>query len=92
VLRAIGRGHALVIANASYTDDGEPLRHPVADARALADQLRSGGFEADVAENLSKQDMRKAVGRFTVNIRRYVWSVPLLLSVWAAARALYPWM
>jgi len=37
---------ALLIANADYVDDEVALRHPITDARALADELRRGGFES----------------------------------------------
>jgi tetratricopeptide (TPR) repeat protein len=51
---------ALLIGNANYPDDETPLKHPIADARALADELRRNGFEAEVAENLTKEGMQRA--------------------------------
>jgi uncharacterized caspase-like protein len=60
---------ALVIGNSSYAD-GAPLRHPVGDARAVADQLRRSWFSVDFGENLSRQDMLKLVDRFAGRIRR----------------------
>jgi len=64
-----GPRYALVIGNARYAD-GEPLRQPVADARAVAAELRSSGFEVTVGENLSRRDMRRVVSRFSARIRR----------------------
>src|SRR5215204_4647392 len=54
---------ALLIGNANYPDADAPLKHPVQDARALADELRRNGFEVDVAENLTKEAMRSAIDR-----------------------------
>jgi ABC-type sugar transport system substrate-binding protein len=45
---------ALVIGNANYPDADAPLKQPVQDARALADELKRNGFEVDVAVNLTK--------------------------------------
>jgi hypothetical protein len=55
---------ALVIGNSAYPDADTPLRDPVNNARALADELRRHGFEVDAAENLSKDGMRAALERF----------------------------
>lgn len=52
---------ALLIANASYPDADVPLKQPVADARALAAELRRNGFEVEVAENLTKEGMQRAI-------------------------------
>ncbi len=51
---------ALVIGNADYADDATPLRHPLKDARALADELGRRGFDVDVGENLTKSGMERA--------------------------------
>ena len=59
---------ALVIGNAAYPDEATPLRHPVGDANAFADELRLHGFEVEVGENLTKQGMEKAIERFTAKI------------------------
>jgi tetratricopeptide (TPR) repeat protein len=59
---------ALVIGNANYPDADAPLRHPVTDARTLADELRRSGFEVDVQENLSKQGMQSAIDAFKAKI------------------------
>lgn len=54
---------ALLIGNADYPDADAPLRQPVPDARALADELRRNGFEAEVAENLTKEAMQHTFER-----------------------------
>ena len=54
---------ALVIGNSNYPDADAPLKQPVQDARALADELKRNGFEVDVAENLTKEAMRSAIDR-----------------------------
>jgi tetratricopeptide (TPR) repeat protein len=60
---------ALVVGNANYPDAESPLKQPVQDARALADELRRNGFEVDVAENLTKEGMRTALDRLYGKIR-----------------------
>src|SRR3954466_16187040 len=60
---------ALVIGNASYPDAETPLKDPVNNARALADELRRSGFEVDVGENLTKEAMRAAFDRFYGKIK-----------------------
>lgn len=56
-----GSRFALVIGNASYPDSDEPLRQPLHDAKAMADELRRYGFEVEVGENLTKETMRRAI-------------------------------
>jgi Caspase domain len=60
---------ALVIGNSDYPDANTPLRQPVKDAQALAEQLRRSGFDVDVHENLGKEEMTRAVESFTAKIR-----------------------
>src|SRR5215218_822717 len=60
---------ALLIANADYVDDEVALRHPITDARALADELRRGGFDVVVGTNLGKQAMQTAIADFTSRIK-----------------------
>ena len=62
---------ALIVGNANYPDADSPLKEPLKDARALADELRRDGigFDVDVAENLSKEGMRKAFDRFYGKIK-----------------------
>src|SRR5262245_29391161 len=55
---------ALVIGNAAYPDADAPLKEPVSNVRALADELKRHGFEVDTGENLSKEAMRAALERF----------------------------
>src|ERR1700704_3387371 len=60
---------ALVIGNGHYPDAAAPLDQPINDARALTATLRSSGFDVDVVEDASKDDMQRAVGRLTSKIR-----------------------
>src|ERR1700709_2358773 len=48
---------ALVIGNGHYPDANAPLAQPINDARALTAQLRRTGFDVDVVEDASKDDM-----------------------------------
>ena len=52
---------ALVIGNGHYPDAHAPLAQPINDARALTATLRQSGFDVDVVEDASKDDMRRAV-------------------------------
>src|SRR5947209_10269455 len=54
---------ALLIGNAAYPDAESPLKEPVSDAKAMAEELRRQGFEVDVGENLSKEAMQRALER-----------------------------
>src|SRR6201995_35137 len=54
---------ALVIGNGHYPDAGDPLTQPINDARALSGALRHDGFEVDVIEDASREDMTRAVER-----------------------------
>jgi uncharacterized caspase-like protein len=60
---------ALIIGNANYPDASQPLRHPVKDAQALAEQLRRNGFDVDMQENLGRDEMRRAFDDFKAKIR-----------------------
>lgn len=53
--------YALVIGNAKYPDSESPLKEPVNDMRAMADELKRAGFEVAVGENLSGDAMRRAI-------------------------------
>ncbi len=55
---------ALLIGNSTYQDSSSPLATTVGDARALADEFRRQNFEVDLKENLSADDMRRAVDAF----------------------------
>jgi uncharacterized caspase-like protein len=61
---------ALVIGNGHYPDAGEPLTQPINDARALTTALRRDGFDVDVVEDASKDDMARAIARLKSKIRR----------------------
>jgi tetratricopeptide (TPR) repeat protein len=61
---------ALLIGNARYPDSDAPLKHPVNDVRAVAQQLQHDGFDVDVGENLGKDGMRSALDRFYGKIKR----------------------
>ena len=60
---------ALLIGNAAYPDAEAPLKNPVNNVRALADELRQNGFEVDIGENLAKEAMRAAIDRFYGKIK-----------------------
>jgi uncharacterized caspase-like protein len=60
---------ALVIGNGHYPDANAPLTQPINDARALTVALRHNGFDVDVVEDASKDDMSRAVGRLKSKIR-----------------------
>ena len=54
---------ALVIGNGHYPDAGDPLVQPINDARALSHALRHDGFDVDMIEDASRDDMTRAVER-----------------------------
>ena len=60
---------ALVIGNGHYPDATAPLTQPINDARALTASLRRGGFDVDVVEDASRDDMVRAVARLKSRIR-----------------------
>jgi uncharacterized caspase-like protein len=60
---------ALVIGNGHYPDATDPLGQPINDARALTATLRRDGFDVDVVEDASKDDMTRAVARLKSRIR-----------------------
>jgi len=60
---------ALVIGNGHYPDAGAPLTQPINDARALTAALRRNGFDVDVVEDASRDDMDRAVDRLKAKIR-----------------------
>lgn len=53
---------ALVIGNSAYTT--APLKNPVNDARAIAQALQELGFEVEYEENLSQNEMKRAIRAF----------------------------
>src|SRR6478735_11730475 len=60
---------ALLIGNAAYPDAEAPLKDPVNNVRALAEELRQNGFDVDIGENLTKEAMRAAIDRFYGKIK-----------------------
>ena len=60
---------ALIIGNGHYPDANEPLTQPINDARALTGALRRDGFDVDVVEDASKDDMSRAIDRLKSKIR-----------------------
>ena len=60
---------ALVIGNGHYPDANAPLAQPINDARALTATLRKSGFDVDVVEDASKDDMRRAVARLQSKVK-----------------------
>ena len=60
---------ALVIGNGHYPDANAPLTQPINDARALTASLRHNGFDVDVVEDASRDDMNRAVDRLKSKIR-----------------------
>ena len=61
---------ALVIGNGHYPDAGQPLSQPINDARSLGHALRRDGFEVDVIEDATKDDMTRAIERLKGRIKR----------------------
>jgi uncharacterized caspase-like protein len=60
---------ALVIGNGHYPDANAPLTQPINDARAMSDALRHNGFDVDMLEDASKDDITRAVARLKTKIR-----------------------
>jgi hypothetical protein len=56
-----GKRFALVIGNAKYPDADSPLKEPIADMRAMADELIHSGFDVTHGENLGRDAMQKAI-------------------------------
>ena len=59
---------ALVIGNGHYPDASAPLAQPINDARGLSAALRGNGFDVDVVEDATKDDMARAIGRMKSKI------------------------
>jgi uncharacterized caspase-like protein len=60
---------ALVIGNGRYPDANAPLTQPVNDARAVSAALRHEGFDVDVIEDATHDDMNRAVARLKSKVR-----------------------
>ena len=60
---------ALVIGNSSYPDADVPLAQTVNDARALASTLRKDGFDVDLVQDATGEDMARAIARLKAKLR-----------------------
>ncbi|MBR0794204.1 caspase family protein [Bradyrhizobium jicamae] len=60
---------ALIIGNGHYPDASAPLAQPINDARTLSGTLRHEGFDVDVVEDATRDDMVRAVERMKAKIR-----------------------
>jgi len=60
---------ALVIGNGHYPDANVPLSQPINDARALATTLRRDGFDVDMVEDATRDDMDRAVERLKSRLK-----------------------
>ena len=60
---------ALVIGNAKYPDADSPLKEPVSDMKAMADELKHSGFDVAQGENLGREAMQKAIDGFYNKIK-----------------------
>ena len=65
---AKGSKIALVIGNGHYPDAGAPLTQPINDARAITAALRREGFQVDVLEDASHDDITSAMDRLQARI------------------------
>ncbi|MBR0822502.1 caspase family protein [Bradyrhizobium liaoningense] len=61
---------ALVIGNGHYPDASAPLTQSINDARALSSSLRKNGFDVDMVEDATRDDMVRAVNRLKSRIKR----------------------
>jgi lipoprotein NlpI len=64
-----GDRYAIVIGNAKYPDADAPLKEPINDAREVAAELKRDGFNVEIAENLTGDQMRRAFGRLYAKIK-----------------------
>lgn len=71
VMGSVGQSSrlALVIGNGHYPDASAPLTQSINDARALSSSLRKNGFDVDMVEDASKDDMVRAVNRLKSRIK-----------------------
>ena len=66
---AAGERYALVVGNAKYPDAEAPLKEPINDARDIAEELKRDGFNVDIGENLTGEQMRRAFERLYGKIK-----------------------
>jgi len=60
---------ALVIGNFNYPDADTPLAQTGNDACALASALRKDGFDVDLVQNATRNDMQRAIERLEAKVR-----------------------
>jgi uncharacterized caspase-like protein len=60
---------ALVIGNGHYPDANAPLSQPINDARALTAALRSDGFDVDVVEDATRDDINRSIARLKSKLK-----------------------
>jgi uncharacterized caspase-like protein len=60
---------ALVIGNGHYPDANSPLLQPINDARALSASLRLDGFDVDMVEDATRDDMDRAIVRLKSRLK-----------------------
>src|SRR5260221_3064044 len=60
---------ALLVANSRYPDANAPLLQPVNDGRALSTALRNDGFDVELVEDASRDDLVRAVARVKDKVR-----------------------
>jgi uncharacterized caspase-like protein len=60
---------ALVIGNSRYPDASAPLVQPINDARALSTALRNDGFDVDLVEDASRDNLVRAVARLKAKVQ-----------------------
>ena len=58
-----------MIGNGHYPDASAPLAQPINDARGLTAALRAKGFDVDVVEDATKDDMARAIVRLKAKIK-----------------------
>ena len=61
---------ALVIGNGRYPDATAPLSQPINDARAITAALREDGFQVEVVEDGTRDDLRRAIDRLKARVRQ----------------------
>src|SRR5947207_3307175 len=60
---------ALVVGNSRYPDASAPLAQPINDARALSTALRNDGFDVDLLEDATRDDLVRAVARIKPKVQ-----------------------
>jgi len=62
------RGIALIVGNSDYPSPQNQLPSAINDSRALADLFRSVNFDVDFEQNLTKEQMQRALATFIAKI------------------------